>query len=116
MPELALYQIVIAIIAGVMIFQGLQKFFKHQSGQTILKLSIRIIVWGGMAIIVLFPSITNTLAKLIGISDNINAVILTGFIFIFLMIFKLLSTIERLEQQITVLTRKESLEGINQNK
>ncbi len=116
MPELALYQIVIAIIAGVMIFQGLQKFFKHQAGQTILKLSIRIIVWGGMAIIVLFPSITNTLAKLIGISDNINAVILTGFIFIFLMIFKLLSTIERLEQQITVLTRKESLEGINQNK
>lgn len=114
--DLALYQIVIAIMAGVMIFQGIQKFFKHQAGQTLLKLSIRIIVWGGMAIIVLFPGITNTIAKLIGISDNINAVILTGFIFIFLMIFKLLSTIERLEQQITVLTRQETLEETIKNK
>ncbi|MFZ2187720.1 MAG: DUF2304 domain-containing protein [Candidatus Moraniibacteriota bacterium] len=114
--NLALYQIVILVIAGVMIYQGSAKFLKQQSGQSILKLSARVFIWGGMATIVLFPTVTNTLASLIGIADNINAVILTGFIFIFLMIFKLLSAIERLEQQITTVTREKSLEEISEIK
>lgn len=113
MSELAFYQIVIVLLAGGMIFQGIYKYLKHQSGQTIIKVLVRMFVWGSMAIIVLFPNLTNTLAKLIGIADNINAVILTGFILVFLMIFKLLSAIERLEQQITILTRKDTLETIS---
>lgn len=108
--NLHLYQVVILVVAGVMIYQGFAKFLKHQSGQSILKLSTRVFIWGGMATIVLFPAVTNMLASFIGIADNMNAVILTGFIFIFLMIFKLLSAIERLEQQLTSLTRNETIE------
>jgi hypothetical protein len=66
-----------------------------------------------MAIIAIFPEVTSMLAKLVGLQGNINAVILTGFILIFLMIFKLLSAIERLEQNISELTRKESLKEID---
>lgn len=113
---LHLYQVVILVVAGVMIYQGFAKFFKQQSGQSILKLSTRVFIWGGMATIVLFPTMTNTLAAFIGIEGNMNAVILTGFIFIFLMIFKLLSAIERLEQQISIVTRQESLKGIDEMK
>lgn len=109
---LHLYQVIILVIAGIMIYQGFQKFLKHQSGQSILKLFTRVFIWGGMATIVLFPTLTNTLASLIGIADNINAAILTGFIFIFLIIFKLLSAIERLEQQITTVTREKAIKGI----
>jgi hypothetical protein len=36
-------------------------------------------------------------------------VLLTGFLFVFLIIFKLLSAIEKLEQNISELTRKEAL-------
>lgn len=73
----------------------------------------RIVVWGGMALIATFPGVTNAIADFIGIKGNINAVILIGFLMVFLMIFKLLSAIERLERDISVLTRKESLEQIN---
>lgn len=114
--NLHFYQIVILIIAGVMIYQGFAKFSKRQSGQSVLKLSVRVLVWGGMATIVLFPDITTMLAKFIGIADNMNAVILIGFIFIFLMIFKLLSAIERLEQQITTVTREDTIKEIHENK
>lgn len=106
---LKFYQIVILFIAVFMIYGGVERFIRHQSGQTLLKLGARLFVWGGMAIVVIFPKLSNTLASLIGIEGNINAVILTGFILVFLMIFKLLSAIERLEQQMTVLTRNESL-------
>lgn len=116
LSTLHLYQVVILIIAGVMIYQGFAKFLQHQSGQSVLKLSARVFIWGGMAMIVLFPTITSTLASFIGIADNINAVILTGFIFIFLIIFKLLSAIEKLEQQITAVTRENTIKEISENK
>lgn len=114
--SLQLYQVIILILAGFMLYQGINNFFKGKDHQTILKLSIRLIVWGGMAMIVLFPDFSNVLADIIGIQGNVNAVILTGFILVFLMIFKLLSAIERLEQQISVLTRKNALSDIEQQR
>jgi hypothetical protein len=107
------YQIAITLISLFMIFQGFKNFFKIRGqGQTFIKLLVRIIVWGGMAIIAIYPKVTNDIASLIGMEGNINAIILTGFILVFLMIFKLLNAIERLEQQITKVTRKESLKEI----
>jgi len=70
-----------------------------------------------MIAIVIYPKASMSLAKIIGIEGNINAVILIGFLFIFLIIFKLLSAIERLEQDLSVLTRKDALKEIkNQNR
>ena len=109
----ALYQIVIILIALAMIGQGLQNYLKQSAGQTFLKLLVRVVVWGGMSLVVLFPHISNTVAKLIGIEGNIHAVILAGFLLVFLMIFKLLSAIEKLEQQITILTRNDSLKDLS---
>ena len=107
-----IYQIVISIISAIMIFKGFENFIERKNGQTIIKLIVRILVWGGMVFVALFPSFTNNVAKLIGMEGNINAVILTGFILVFLLIFKLLSAIERLEQDLSVLTRNESLKDI----
>lgn len=112
LSSLQLYQIVILILAAFMLYQGFSDYTKGKNHQTILKLGVRIVVWGGMAIIVLFPNFSNVLAELIGIEGNVNAVILTGFILVFLMIFKLLSAIERLEQQMTLFTRKDALKDI----
>lgn len=114
--QIHLYQIIVIAVAAIMIFQGTKNFLRGKSGQTLYKLSIRIVVWGGMALIAVFPDFSNTLAEIIGLQGNINAVILTGFILIFLMIFKLLSAIERLEQQMTEVVRKETLEEIKNNK
>ncbi len=110
--QLHLYQILVTALALIMIYQGILKYIKGRSEQTFLKLFVRIAVWGSMALIALFPKFTILLAHVIGIEGNINAVILTGFILIFLMIFKLLSAIERLEQQMTEVTRKESLKNL----
>ncbi len=114
--KIHIYQIIVILIAIVMIFQGTKNFIRRKSGQTILKLAVRIFVWGGMALIAIFPSFTNTLANIVGLKGNINAVILTGFLLTFLMIFKLLSAIERIEQQISEVTRKEALKDINGKK
>jgi len=111
-----LYQMIVSLISIWMIYQGLRNFIRGKSGQTILKLSVRIVIWGGMLLIALFPNVTIALANIVGLQGNINAVIMTGFILIFLIIFKLFSAIERLEQNISELTRKEALKEIGREK
>jgi len=105
-----LYQVAVVAISSVMLFQGIKEFIKREAGQTLLKLMVRITVWGGMAVVAIYPNFTWYLSKIIGIEDNINAVMLTGFLFVFLLIFKLLSAIEKMEQNISELTRQESLQ------
>ncbi len=69
-----------------------------------------------MIVIALYPKFTLWIAEIIGLEGNINAVILIGFLLVFLIIFKLLSAIERLEKNISELTRKESLKHLPENK
>ncbi len=104
-----LYQVVVVAISSVMLFQGVKEFVSRETGQTVLKLLVRLAVWGGMALIAIYPNFTMFLARVIGIEGNINAVILTGFLFVFLIIFKLLSAIEKIEQNISEITRKQSI-------
>ena len=110
--KLHIYQIIVSAIALIMIYQGIAKYTKGISGQSLLKLSTRIIVWGGMGAIAIFPDLSNSIAATIGIAGNINAVILIGFLFVFLVLFKLLSAIERLEQNLSEVTRNETLKEI----
>lgn len=107
--KISLYQIIVFAVSSVMLFTGIKEFVKREAGQTFFKLSVRILVWGGMALVAAYPEFTRLLAKIIGIEGNINAVILTGFLLIFLLIFKLLSAIEKIEQNISELTRKDTL-------
>lgn len=107
--KIHLYQIVVVAISSVMLFQGIKEFVKREVGQTLLKLLVRMAVWGGMALVAIYPDFTYYISKIIGIEDNMNAVILTGFLFVFLIIFKLLSAIEKIEQNVSEITRKESL-------
>lgn len=97
-----------------MIYQGIARYVNGKSGQTVLKLATRLFVWGGMAAIAIFPDLSNNIAAAIGIAGNINAVILIGFIFVFLMMFKLLSAIERLEQDLSIVTRNESIKDLKE--
>ena len=111
-----IYQLIILFISVFMMYEGVEKFLRHQTGQTFMKLAARVVIWGGMAAVVTFPGLTNTLAGLIGIEGNINAVILTGFLLVFLILFKLLSAVERLEQQVTLFTRRDALEKLETSK
>lgn len=111
-----LYQVIVTIISVFMIYQGIIRYVTHENRQTFLKILVRLYVWGGMIGITIFPNITNVIADIIGLQNNINAVILTGFLLVFLMIFKLLSAIERLEQGITEVTRKKALASLERKK
>jgi hypothetical protein len=70
---------------------------------------VRLIVWGGMALIAIYPDFTLVIARILGVVDNFNAVVMMGFLLVFLLIFKLLSALEKVEQNVSELARKEAL-------
>ncbi len=113
MVKIQLYQIAVIAISSIMLFQGAKGFFNRESGQTALKFSVRLVVWGGMGTIAVYPNSTLYFARLIGMEDNFNAVVMIGFLMVFLIIFKLLSAIEKIEQNISELTRKEALSHLD---
>ncbi|WP_417917051.1 DUF2304 family protein [Candidatus Electronema sp. JC] len=104
-----LYQFVIVAISSVMLYLGVKEFANREAGQTLLKLAVRLTVWGGMALIAIYPDFTLFIARVLGVVDNFNAVVMMGFLLVFMLIFKLLSAIEKIEQNVSELTRKEAL-------
>ena len=112
--KIHLYQVIVIVISSVMLFQGIKEFVHRETGQTWLKLFVRLIVWGGMGCIAIYPDVTLVFSRFLGIVDNFNAVVLTGFLLVFLLIFKLLSAIEKIEQNVSELVRKDSLQEAGQ--
>jgi hypothetical protein len=104
-----LYQVVMVAISSVMLYLGIKEFANRETGQTLLKLAVRVTVWGGMTLIAIYPNATVLIARVLGVVDNFNAVVMMGFLLVFMLIFKLLSAIEKVEQNISELTRKEAL-------
>ena len=107
--QIHLYQVIVVGISSVMLYLGIKEFINREPGQTILKLSVRLAVWGGMGLIAIYPDFTLIIARIMGVVDNFNAVVLMGFLMVFLMLFKLLSAIEKIEQNVSEITRKEAL-------
>jgi hypothetical protein len=114
--SLQLYQIAVVLVSLTMMVLGFQRFFQRRLQQSFLKLSVRILVWGGLAVLALYPNLADRMAEFIGIGDNISALVVIGFLLTFLMIFKILSIIERVEQDISTLTRRKALDEFEKRK
>ena len=99
-----------------MLTQGIARLVVNFSSQSFLKIVTRLIVWCGMIVIAFFPALTDVIAHFVGLAGNINAVILIGFLLIFLIIFRLMSIIERIEKDITILVQKDTLRNDNSTK
>ncbi len=114
--ELRFYQVAVVLVSLTMIAFGAQKFFQRRPQQSFLKFGVRVLVWGGLAMLALYPNLADQVAEFIGIGDNISALVVIGFLFTFLMIFKILSIIERIEQDISTITRRKALDEFEERK
>ncbi len=68
------------------------------------------IFWLAATIVVLLPNSTAQIAKIVGIGRGADLVVYVALAGIFFIIFKLMVKIELLNKQITILTRKISLQ------
>ena len=90
----------------------LVRYLRHEKSQTLFKLLAAFAVWGTILILTIFPQISRIISEKLGMGENLNTLIFLGFVITFIIIFRLLRTIETLESNITEIVRKDALRNI----
>ncbi len=111
--DISIYQIILGTISIFFLVQRSLRFIRKERGQSLFKLLATIIIWGSIFIFSFFPNIAHTISRNLGLGENLNTLIFSGFVFVFLLIFKLLDQIEKLERNISEIVRKEALRELN---
>lgn len=109
-----LYQIVIPAFSLLMLFYAISKF--RRKSKSMRELFIWAFFWGAISFVAIYPEVTNIVARITGIQNNVNAVVFVAFILLFFIVFKLLIIIEEMEQRITSIVREESLRELRSKK
>jgi hypothetical protein len=109
MNGITMYQIMLAVIACCIIFARTMRFLKREHTQSVFKFLTFVFVWGSIAAVALFPGIAHWIRRTFGFGENFNTLIFIAFVILFSLFFRLLTIIERIENSITEIVRKEAL-------
>lgn len=113
--NLSIYQIILGLIALIFIVNVTVKFMKKESGQTFFKFAVTFVIWISIFFLAIFPRVSHILSLRLGLGENLNTLIFIGFVVIFIIIFRLLSVVERVERNISEIVRKEALSKLERN-
>lgn len=110
MFELEIYQWVVPLVAIIYAIRVVKQYRANK--RLFTSTFFWIVFWIAVTMLALVPhEISIRIAKVMGIKDNVNAVIFVALGFMFSIIFYLSATVEKLEKQITDLIRKIALES-----
>jgi len=110
----SLFQLLFAAIAFGFWLNALLKFFRRERSQTIFKFLANSVIWLGIVLFALFPKETHTISADLGFGESLNTFIFIGFVIVFIILFKIINMIERVERNISEIIRKEALTKIKE--
>jgi small membrane protein len=102
-----LLQIIITLFAIFAISRSYLRF--KNNNESFWEFLLWVCIWISIVVVVLIPEITAFPAKIFGIERGIDAMIYLSIVFLFYSIYRVYSKIEKVEQDITKLTREITL-------
>lgn len=108
----SLYKIGIILLSLFFISSRAVRFFRKETSQSFFKFLTTILIWTAISLLAAFPPLARFITKTLGMGENLNTLIFIGFIILFILIFKLISLIEKIERNITEIVRKEALRSV----
>ncbi|EKE20624.1 MAG: hypothetical protein ACD_7C00511G0006 [uncultured bacterium] len=112
MLELSITQIAISLFATLFIVNSIFKFTARKRGQTVFRLFFNLTIWSVILFFALSPEIAHSLSQKLGFGDNLNTFIFIGFVVVFVVLFKIINILDRIERNVSEIVRKEALEKI----
>jgi hypothetical protein len=103
-----------AVISLLFLVSAWMKFLRREQRQTIFKLLTNSVIWLGILIFSLFPASTHLISEKLGFGESLNTFIFIGFVVVFMILFKIITMIERIEKNISEIVRKEALDKITE--
>ncbi len=107
--QVEIYQWLVPLIGLIYIFRTVRQYLNKK--RSVRNMAVWVIFWSTIILLAIVPNeISFKIADLLGFKNNVNAIIFVALGLLFLLVFYLSSTIEKLENQITELVRKMALE------
>ncbi len=107
--QIEIYQWLVPIIGVYFIIRTFRQYTRKK--RSVRNAIIWMIFWSGAILLAIIPNeISFKIADLFGIKSNVNAIIFAALGALFVFVFYLSSTIEKLEGQVTDLVRRIALE------
>ena len=110
--RLSIFHVVLVAVSVLFLINGAAKFFRREERQTLVKFLAYLAVWGSILTFGLFPGVSRFVSERLGFGENLNTMIFMGFVAVFVVLFKLINTVERLERNISEIVRREALEKL----
>ena len=107
--QMEIYQWLVPLVGVFYISRTFLQYRKNKRSAT--SVAIWTVFWTTIIVLAIIPNpVSFKIADLLGFKSNINAVIFVALGWLFLFIYYLSSTIDKLERQITELVRKMAIE------
>jgi len=110
--NLTVLPIAFSVLAIVVIVSGVVRFIQKERGQTLFKLIATICICGVISYTALFPNNIRFISRQLGFGEDLNTFIFFGFVAVAVVLFYLLTTVEKLEKQLTEIIRKNALKDL----
>ncbi len=109
-----LIQIIVSIFLLIIIIRTLDK---KKSKELSLKETIGwLIIWLGIGIVFWFPQHTDKIANILGISKGADLITYLAIIILAYFVFRIFIHLDKIEKNITQLTRKDALKNTEEHK
>ncbi len=109
-----LIQIIVSAFILIIIFRTLNK--KKTKELTLKETIAWLIIWSGIGIVFWFPQYTTKIANILGIGRGADLITYFSIIILAYLIFRIFIHLEKIEKNITTLTREDALENIEKHK
>ena len=100
-------QIILVIFFLFALFKVLRRF--RSGGLKTKEAFVWVIFWTLAMVVVVIPSYTTVLAKVLGVGRGVDAVMYLAVALLFFLIFKIFVHLEKMERHITELVRRDTL-------
>lgn len=110
--NLTILSFILLFFSFYSIWKRLAAFIRKEQGQSFFKLLMTISIWGGISYTAFFPEKIRLLSQQLGFGESLNTLIFFGFVIVFIIIFRLIAIIEKMEKSTTEIVRKEALKEI----
>ena len=107
---MTLYQFAIVGFSGFMLLSALSRVGKKK--QSWREFIVWFFFWGGFALLALFPSTLDKIARVLGLADGVRALYIVSILLLFFSIFQILIRLEKQEGQLTRFVRYEALKEL----
>ena len=108
-----LIQIIVSIFLLLIIIRTLNK---RKTKELSLKETIAwLIIWIGIGIVFWFPQYTTKIANILGIGRGADLITYLAIIILAYLMFRIFIRLDKMEKNITKITRKDALENVEKN-